>query len=430
MYLSKIRPFYDDSDIIKVLTGVRRCGKSTILKQVMDEIGADRAADVRMVYIDLDSKKYLKVRDAGSLEEIIDAGFGDSEGGRFLFIDEIQNIDGFEPLVNAYRNDGVSVFITGSNSYLLSGELVTRLTGRYIEFRIFTFTFREMTEFYRLNDIAFTYADIFREYLFTGGYPRGLAYAEYDDRIRYVRSVIQETIRKDILENRKIRNRTLLGKLLDYLLSTPGAEISSTSISKYLRSEQIRTTPNTVNQYLEAIFASKIVDRCTRLDISGKKALKTHYKSYVADVSLYTSYPNRRNDIRMGHLIENIVFNELNARGYDVQVGKLRNGEVDFVVSDGKGTAYVQVTYLLSSAETEDREEQPLLRIDDNYPKYIISMDPIAVGRKGIIRLRLVEDFLIGDGFRIRRERVRTLPAGSCRTGRFGRFRGSPRGGP
>ena len=149
------------------------------------------------------------------------------------------------------------------------------------------------------------------------------------------------------------------------------------------------------------IYTSKLADRCLRLDIVGKKALKTHYKSYVADISLHTSYPNRRHDVKMDLIIENIVFNELNARGYDVQVGKLRDAEVDFVVSGGKGIAYVQVTYLMPSAETEEREERSLLRIDDNYPKYIISMDPIAIDRKRIKRLRLVEDFLLGDGFRI-----------------------------
>ena len=162
----------------------------------------------------------------------------------------------------------------------------------------------------------------------------------------------------------------------------------------------IRTNPNTVNRYLEVIFASKLVDKCMRFDISGKKALKTHYKTYVADISLYTSYPNRRHDIQMGHLLENIVFNELNSRGYDVQVGKLRDCEADFVVSDGRHTAYIQVTYLMDSQKTEEREETPFFKIRDNYPKYIISMDPVTIDRFGIIRLHLVNDFLLGDGFK------------------------------
>ncbi len=399
-YLSKIRPFYNDTDIIKVLTGVRRCGKSTILKQIMDEIGINPEGERSLVYIDLDSKKNLKVRTSESLEKLIDSEFQECKGDRFLFIDEIQNVRGFEPLINAYRNDGVSVFITGSNSYLLSGELVTKLTGRYIEFRIFTFSLSEIKEFYALNSIPFSPADVFQEYLFTGGYPKAITYLDQEDRTRYIRSVIEETIKKDVLKNKKIRNKTLLSKLLDYLFSTPGAEISSTSISKYLRSENIRTNPNTVNRYLEVIFASKLVDKCMRFDISGKKALKTHYKTYVADISLYTSYPNRRHDIQMGHLLENIVFNELNSRGYDVQVGKLRDCETDFVVSDGRHTAYIQVTYLMASQKTEDREEGPFLKIKDNYPKYIISMDPITIDRAGIIRLHMVNDFLLGDGFK------------------------------
>lgn len=399
-YLSRIRPFYRDSDIIKVLTGVRRSGKSTIMRQIMAEIGSDIADDRALVYIDLDSKKNLKITTPDLLEELIDSEFGDCSGERYLFIDEIQNVRDFEPLINAYRNDGVSVFITGSNSYLLSGELVTKLTGRYIEFRIFTFSLNEVRSFYLENGMDFIPMDAFRDYILNGGYPKGFTYTDSEDRVLYVRSVIEETIKKDILKSSKVRNQTLLNKLLDYVLSTPGAEISSTSISDYLRSEHIVTSPNTVNRYLDLIFASKLADKCMRFDIFGKKALKTHYKSYVADISLHTSYPSHRHDLKMGHIIENIVFNELISRGYDVQVGKFRNTEVDFVVSDGRNIAYIQVTYMISSPETEDREERPLLDIRDNYPKYIISMDPITIDRKGIKRLRLVEDFLLGDGFR------------------------------
>lgn len=400
-YLSRIRPFYDDKGIIKVLTGVRRCGKSTIMKQIMEEVSAGLYDERGIVYVDLDSRRNLNVRTCDSLERLIDSGFGDYDGDRYLFVDEVQNVKDFEPLINAYRNDGVSVFITGSNSYLLSGELVTKLTGRYVEFRIFTFSLSEVREFRHENGMDFNSSDAFQDYLMNGGYPKSFSYPDSESRILYIRSVIEETIKKEILKNNKVRNKAVLNRILDYILSTPGAEISSTSIADYLRSEKVRTTPNSVNRYLDMIYASKLADRCLRLDIFGKKALKTHYKSYVADISLHTSYPNRRHDVKMGLIIENIVFNELNARGYDVQVGKLRDAEVNFVVSDGKGIAYVQVTYLMPSAETEEREERSLLRIDDNYPKYIISMDPIAIDRKGIKRLRLVEDFLLGDGFRI-----------------------------
>ena len=400
-YLARIRPFYHDKDVIKVLTGVRRCGKSTIMKQIVEEIGIGLEDKRALVYVDLDSKKNLKVKTPYLLERLIDSAFGDYTGDRYLFVDEIQNVKGFEPLINAYRNDGVSVFITGSNSYLLSGELMTKLTGRYVEFRIFTFSLSEVRSFSIENNIDFVPSDALRQYIVNGGYPKSFSYPDQESQIRYIRSVIEETINKDILKNRRVRNKALLKKLLDYVLATPGAEVSSTSLANYLRSERIRTTPNTVNKYLDMIFASKLADRCMRFDIVGKKAMKTHYKSYVADMSLHSLYPNLRHDLMMGHVIENIVFNELNARGYDVQVGKLRNTEVDFVVSDGRGIAYVQVTYLMPTSDTERREEDPLLKIDDNYPKYIISMDPIVLDRKGIKRLRLLEDFLLGDGFKI-----------------------------
>ena len=399
-YLSRIRPFYRDADVIKVLTGVRRCGKSTILRQIIRELREEGVDSASLVYIDLDSKKHLGIKTSDALERLIDSEFGDCQGSRYLFIDEIQNVKDFEPLINAYRNDGASVFITGSNSYLLSGELTTKLTGRYIEFRIFTFSLGEVKALYQANSMAFIPSDAFQEYLMNGGYPKSFEYSDQESKSLYIRSVIDETIKKDILKSRKVRNKTLIGKLLDYILSTPGAEISSTSIADYLRSEHVRTTPNTVNSYLDLIFSSKLADKCLRFDIFGKKALKTHYKSYVADISLHTSYPSRRHDLRMGHILENIVFNELNSRGYDVQVGKLGDAEVDFVVSNGRDIAYIQVTYLIASPDTEEREERPLLRIVDNYPKYIISMDPIAVDRKGIKRLRLVEDFLLGDGFK------------------------------
>ena len=202
-YLSKIRPFYNDKDIIKVLTGARRCGKSTIMKQIMDDLGTDTKVEKTIVYIDLDSKNNLKIRTPDSLEKLIDDGFRNCKGDRFLFVDEIQNVKGFEPLINAYRNDGVSVFITGSNSYLLSGELVTKLTGRYIEFRIFTFSLTEIEEFYTLNGISYSNTDLFQDYLFTGGYPKGITYTDQENRTLYIRSVIEETINKDILKSKK-----------------------------------------------------------------------------------------------------------------------------------------------------------------------------------------------------------------------------------
>lgn len=400
-YLSRIRPFYRDSDIIKVLTGVRGSGKSTIMRQIMAEIGSDVADDRALVYIDLDSRKNQKITTIDLLEGLIDSEFGDRSGERYLFIDGIQNVRDFEPLINAYRNDGVSVFITGSNSYLFSGELVTKLTGRYVEFRIFTFSLNEVRSFYQENAMDFNPTDAFRDYILTGGYPKSFAYADPEDKARYVRSVVSETIKRDILGSGRVRDRVLLDRVLNHVLFIPGTGISSTSVADHLRSEHIMTTPNTVNRYLDLIFASMLADRCMRYDIITGKVLKTHYKSYVADISLHTSHLGNRYDPMTDLIIKNVVFNELLSRGYDVRAGKFRDTEVDFVVSNGRDSAYIQVTKLISSSEDEEMEERPFLGIRDNYPKYIISMDPVVMDHKGIRRLRLIEDFLLGDGFRL-----------------------------
>ncbi|MBR7124506.1 MAG: ATP-binding protein [Candidatus Methanomethylophilaceae archaeon] len=398
-YLSKIRPFYHDDGMIKVMTGVRRCGKSTIMSQIMNELITEGVEPSSIVYLDLDSKRYRRIKELDKLEQIIDELVGDSGALSYLFIDEVQNVNGFESLVNAYRNDGVSVFITGSNSYLLSGDLVTKLTGRYIEFRIMTFSFSEVREFHMINDLPFDRHSEFNNYLKYGGYPKMFEYTNIEEKLLYLRSVIAETIGKDILQSRKVRNRALLNKVLNYLISSPAIEVSSPSIVRYLRSDGIKTLPNTINGYLELIFSSKVAIKCERYDIHGKKSLKTLYKSYLADPSIHSSYPSSRNNLMIGHLIENIVFNEFLSRGYDVSVGKLSGGEIDFVVSHGDRTAYVQVAYLMPNDETIKREFEPLLRIRSGFPKYVISMDPVKMDRDGVRMLNLLDDFLLGDGF-------------------------------
>lgn len=393
-YLARIRPFYHDTVSIKVLTGVRRCGKSTIMKQIMAEL-----QDHETVYLDLDSKDNLKIRTADDLEKTIDRMFSDSTRAKYLFIDEIQNIDDFEPLINAYRNDGVSVFITGSNSYLLSGQLVTKLTGRYIEFPVFPFSFSEVRDYMALNGLPFSEGEEFRRYMVLGGFPQRFMYDGDEEQAEYVKQLVNESIEKDILRSVKVRNRSLLKKILDYIVSSPGAEISSPSLCKYLKSDKVNTIPNTVNNHLDMIFASKLAIKCERFDVKGKKVLKTYYKSYVADPCIHSFYPMSRHDIRIGSMLENIVYIELLSRGYGVTVGKLRNGEVDFVVTKGENLAYVQVTYLMDDPDTREREERPLLSIRDGYPKYIISMDPLTSNHNGIISLNLIDDLLLGNKF-------------------------------
>ena len=400
-YLSRIGPFIDDYETIKVLTGVRRCGKSTILKQIcrgLQERGVPRS---NLVHINLDSKKLRKIKDVDSLEALVDSMMPEKDGQRYLFIDEIQNVKGFEELINAYREEGVSVFITGSNSYLLSGELVTKLTGRYVEFQILPFMLSEIRDLRELNGQDFDARSEFSDYLYLGGYPKRFQYPDRDAQVLYIRSVIAESITKDIIAKRKIKNRPLLEKMINFLISTPGAKISSTSIRDYIRSENIRTTYQTVNKYLDIIFSSKLVSKCERYSIVGKKTMKTLYKAYVADPALHAVYPDMRRKLMMGRMMENIVYNELVSRGYDVTVGKLREKEVDFVVSRDFRIAYVQVAYVIDGDDTDERGIGPLLSIRDNYPKYIISMDPICMDDRGIRRISLVDDFLLGDKFTV-----------------------------
>lgn len=401
-YLSRIRPFYHDDDLIKAITGVRRSGKSTIMRQISEELQSDPGASV--AYMDLDSKEYLHIDSPQGLMDAIDRVLP-SDGRRYLLIDEVQNVEGFERVVNAYRNDGVSVFVTGSNSYLLSGELVTKLTGRYLEFDVFPFSFSEIRDFKLFNGLEFDVDREFSEYMVKGGFPRRLSFEGDIEQEKYVSSLVGEIIAKDMLRGNRIRSRSSFEGVLRYLTSYPSATISSTSVSDRLRGSGTAVKPDTVNRYLGLILGSRLVCRCPRYDIRGGGTLSTLYRTYLVDPALHTSYPSRAEAVRLGALVENIVYIELVSRGHRVYAGKLGSRKVDFVVSDGDGKAYVQVAYALESSEAVEREVAPLLRIRDMCPKYLISMDPVYVGARGVRHLNLVRDFLLGDGFRLGTER-------------------------
>lgn len=408
-YLRRIRPWYDQTDIIKVVTGVRRSGKSVLMEQAFEELierGVDRK---RIAYLNLDSRKYHKIEKPDELEAAIDQILPADGEGRFLFIDEVQNVDGFEKLINSYRDDGVSVFITGSNSYLLSGELVTKLTGRYIEFEILPFSFSEMLEYKAVNGQTSDRDADFQDYLRMGGFPGRFSRDVPASQATYIRSVVSEIIEKDVKKRNRVKRIELFEKILQYLLAMPCATISSGSICRYLRNEHIETKEATVNRYIGLVLSSKLVSKCTRTDIVGNKALKTLYKTYVADPALHTMYPEPRSDIRIGMLIENVVYNELVSRGYSVTVGKFGKLEVDFVVKDWQGTAYVQVTYVMADDATVERELRPLLEMKEAGPKYLISMDPVTTDRHGVRHLHLVRDFLLKDDFRTSFRGARTV---------------------
>lgn len=398
-YLCQIRPFYHDHGMIKILMGVRRCGKSTIMKQIAEELSTQGIPARNIAYLDLDNPMYNEIATPKELSELIQTSLIRSDGPCYLFIDEVQNVEGFETIINGYRNTGVSVFITGSNSYLLSTELTTKLTGRYVEFQIFPFSFQETEDYRRLNGMDTNIRGDFNEYLIYGGLPKRFDYPEASIQEKYTDSVLTEAINKDILDKRRVRDRPLLKSILSFISSIPSGEISSTSIANYLKKESVDTKPSTVNRYLDMIFASCIASKCMRYDVVGKKALKTLYKSYLSDLSIHTFYSGKKDKLDYGMLIENVVYNELVSRGYKVFVGKKGPYEIDFVVFNGLRKAYVQIAYSIADSNVREREEKPLLSMKDDYPKYIITMDPIAIEHDGLHFLNLLDDFLLGDKF-------------------------------
>lgn len=398
-YLRQIRPFYHDRDMIKILEGMRRAGKSTIMEQIKDELIAEGTPLSNIVYIDLEDIVNKEICTADQLDDLISKSFYGTTGEKYLFIDEIQNVRDFENVINGYRKVGISIFITGSNSYLLSGELVTKLTGRYFEFKILPFSFDEVMEYKKLNGKNIDVNSDFTEYLVYGGLPKRLQYNEQSLQEKYIESVLSESIEKDILKRKKVRDRQLLERVIGYISSIPSCEISTDSIRKFLRNEDISTKTDTIRRYLELIYASNIASRCERYDIVGKKALRTLYKSYLSDMSLHTIKSGKKDELDYGMLIENVVYNELISRGYKVMVGKKWQYEIDFIVHNGLKKAYVQVAYTLNNKNVSKREARPLLSLMDLYPKYIITMDPITVNFNGITVLNLVNDFLLGNKF-------------------------------
>jgi predicted AAA+ superfamily ATPase len=398
MYLSKIRPFYDDFGLIKVIEGIRRCGKSVILEQIRDELVSKGVESSHIIFLNLDQRPYRGVKSGAKLDKLISKKWPKGDKAVYLFVDEVQNAKGFEPIIEAYRLEkNCSIFITGSNSYLLSGKLASKLTGRYIEFNIMPFSYREAVAYQKLNNPTAEALPI-DDYFRCGGFPKRFDYPREEDSDLYTRSVLDEIIEKDLKKRAKIRDKALFERVVQYVCLNTAATFSSKSIAKYLKTEHIKTKANTIARYLRLIQESKIISLCHRYDIRGKKTLQFYEKSYITDPALKNLFsPGARIDY--SSMVETIVYNELLARGYDVQVGILPNAEIDFVVSKGLKIAYIQVAYLIPERKTEEREFSPLLEAKEAFPKYVISMDQVDFSQSGIKHLQLVRDFLLGSIF-------------------------------
>ena len=393
-YLRRIRGFYHDSDIIKVITGVRRCGKSSLMAMIADEIRKSGVDDSRIVFLNLDQRGFRKIRTPDQLEELIEKKIFGQEL-HYLFIDEIQNVKGFEEVINGFREDGnCSIFITGSNSYLLSGELVTKLTGRYLEFEMFTLTFEEyeqMKAFYG-REINSNPAAELQQFILEGGFPRTVQIDSLADKRSYTQSVTEEIFEKDIRKRVKIRNRESFEAIRNYIINNFGATTSIKNLYEDLRKNGQTISRQSVSRYIKALVDAKVLYECNRFDMKSRKSLSGEKKFYLSDLSFYYTL-NTDNQIHYGPVLENILYFYAKSMNNSVSVGRIGKLECDFLIrNQSLNYSYVQVAYtIFASKETEDREYRPLEMIRDNYPKYVMTTDYLLQHRNGIEHVNIID---------------------------------------
>ena len=390
-YIYKIRPFID-KHIIKVLIGTRRSGKSTILKQIIDSLVNGGIPQENIVWINFELSDYFEITDIEKLEDYISAQIEDVDGKIYLFFDEIQIIPHWEKLINSYfAKETFDIYITGSNSKLLSGEFATYLSGRYVELNIYPFSFREYLKY---NEIADDFKSHFYNYLEDGGMPSTYDYRG-DDRKLVIMDLYNSIVLKDIIQRNNVKNVDLLDRIMRFVMYNVGQPFSANKIHKRLKQDMVNLSVNTTYNYLKFFENACLIYQVRREDLKGKKILKHDEKYYLCDLGFRQAIiGNNQRDIT--RVIENIVYMELLRRGYEITIGKVDNLEVDFVCKKQNKPIYIQVSYMLASEETIEREFKPLKNILDNYPKYVITMDDVDMSHEGIQHLNLV-DFLLDD---------------------------------
>lgn len=387
LYLSKLRGFYDDEGMIKVLTGVRRCGKSCILLSIIDELRERGVPESAIINLNLDARAYRKIKTADQLEALIDEHAG-SDRTKYLFIDEVQNAVGFEEVLNAYREEGGwSIFITGSNSYLLSGQLVTKLTGRYIEVEVFTLTFAEYLGMKQMlgKPIDGDLSAEFGSYLAEGGFPKAVEYDSAEDKQAYTASVVGEIFEKDIRRYRKIKHASVFDRVMDFMIGNFGAPVSVKNIlDHFVRNEHVPIKRETLDRYIKILVDAKILYECKRFDVKSRRALRGEQKYYLADMGFYYAM-STDNRINYGPVLENIVYIYARSMGYAASVGKVGKLECDFILRDAnRDYSYVQVCRTIAERSTEEREYRALEAIGDAYPKYLMTTDGLLQKRNGV----------------------------------------------
>lgn len=390
-YLTRIREFYD-VDLIKVITGVRRCGKSVLLKQIIKELIELGINDNHIIYINFEDVEYSFIKNYLDLHEYIKEKLVDSQK-YYLFFDEIQMVEDWEKTINSFKATlNVSIFVTGSNSRLLSSELATLLSGRYVSFKIAPFSFSEVVELKNIQgkrDVE----DAFNDYLLWGGLPQRFEFKTEDGMIAYLSDVFDAIVLKDIVKRHNIKNVALFQRVMEYLVTNPSQVFSPTNMIKEFEKEKIPISTRTIYECLDYAESSFLISKVSTYDVRGKRILSRKDKYYLSDLGL-GQILNINKKTQFGAYLENIVYNELVYRGYNVSIGNNNGLEIDFIATKYNQKEYYQVAYTLSNKETETREFGAYTNIDDNYPKYVISTDKLDYSQNGIIHKNII-DFLL-----------------------------------
>lgn len=394
LYLNKIMPFVD-TPFVKILTGVRRCGKSTILKMIQKKLKEEyHITDEQILSYRFDSMEYEDMTSKELYQELKTKILNTKK--TYLFLDEIQEINGWAKVVNTLASDyDVDIYITGSNSRMMSSEISTYLTGRYVTFYIYTLSFDEYLTFKKSYSTIYNIKQEFNQYVRLGGFPAThLQEYSQDEVYTIVRDIYNSTIFSDIVRRNQVKKIDQLERVVKYTFNNVGNTFSAKSISNYLKSEQRKIDNETVYRYLEKLQKAYILHRCSRYDLQGKSILKTQEKFYLADISLRYAVLGYTID-SVASSLENIVYLELKRRGYDVCIGKYKDKEIDFVATKQNEKIYVQVTQEIKSEKTQKREYEQLLEIKDNYPKYVVLTDDFAGGNYQGIKTMHITDFLL-----------------------------------
>ena len=387
-YLKLIRPFYEQ-ELIKVLIGIRRSGKSVILKQIIDELKENNVDDNHIIYINFEDYDYEEYTDPKKLNNYVKEKIIDDKK-YYIFFDEVQNINKWEKVVNSLRaTKNTSIFITGSNSDLLSSDLATHIAGRYVSFKITPFTFDEVCKLLNITDKR-DIEETFSDYIKWGGMPQRFMQTNDASRKTYLNDIYDSIIIKDIVKRFNIKDIDLLNRIVMYILTTPSQIFSPESLRNYMQSDSRNVSLETLYNYLDYITRANLISKAERYDVRGKRILTGKYKYYLTDLGFTNILSEGKKD-QIGAYLENIVYNELVARGYNVNIGTLENGEIDFIATRFEEKIYVQVAYILSDETVINREFNAYNKIEDNYPKYVLSMDKFDFSQNGIIHKNIID---------------------------------------